>query len=51
MVEIRKATLADVEGIIRVCSEGYRHTYREWLPPHYIENTLKNFTTKIASNM
>ena len=43
MVEIRKAALADVQGIIRVCSDAYRATYPELLPRRYIEKIINDF--------
>ncbi|MDM5154919.1 GNAT family N-acetyltransferase [Bacillus sp. DX1.1] len=43
MVEFRKAKLEDVQGIIKVCSDGYRNTYPELLPQYYIESTIKEF--------
>ncbi|MEQ6377064.1 GNAT family N-acetyltransferase [Bacillaceae bacterium S4-13-56] len=43
MVEVRKAGEEDVKGIVRVCSEGYRHTYHELLPQKYIEQTISEF--------
>ncbi|EEL84283.1 hypothetical protein bcere0029_60250 [Bacillus cereus AH1272] len=27
MIEYRKARLEDMQGIIKVCSDGYRNTY------------------------
>ncbi|MDV2581585.1 GNAT family N-acetyltransferase [Alkalibacillus haloalkaliphilus] len=43
MIEIRKARLEDVDGIIKVCSDGHRKTYPELLPNHHIENIIKEF--------
>jgi GNAT superfamily N-acetyltransferase len=43
MVQVRKATLEDVQGIVNVCSDGYRATYSNLFPQHHIENIIKNF--------
>ena len=43
MIEIRKASMEDIQGIIRVCSEGYRVTYKDLLPPHHIEKIIQDF--------
>ncbi len=41
MIEYRKARLEDMQGIIKVCSDGYRNTYPGLLPQQYIESTLQ----------
>ena len=46
MIHIRKALPEDVQGIIRVCSEGYRATYPDLLPQHLIEKILGEFYTE-----
>ena len=47
MIEIRKATMEDIPGIIRVCSEGYRVTYQKLLPPYHIEKMIHDsYTTE-----
>ena len=43
MIEIRKANLSDVQGIIRVCSDAYRTTYPGLLPQRYIEKIIGDF--------
>ena len=43
MIDVRKATLADVEGICRVCAAGWRDTYDQLLPPTTIEQTIADF--------
>ncbi|MCF6410315.1 GNAT family N-acetyltransferase [Pseudalkalibacillus salsuginis] len=40
---VQKATLEHVEGISRVCSEGYRNTYKETHSAKYIERIIKEF--------
>lgn len=42
-IEIRKADLEDIQGIIRVCSDGYRATYPGLLPEAYIEKIIEDF--------
>lgn len=39
----RQATGADVPAICRICTEAYRITYRDLLPPEYIERTIAEF--------
>lgn len=53
MIHIRKATLADVEGICRVCAAGWRDTYAELLSPATIDNTIAEFynPTRICSEV
>ena len=46
MIEIRKATSEDVQGIIHVCSAGYRNTYPNLLPRKYIEKIIADFYTE-----
>ncbi|MGM9985851.1 MAG: GNAT family N-acetyltransferase [Bacillaceae bacterium] len=43
MIDVRKATLQDVQGIINVCSEGYRVTYPHLLPQNHIEEIIEKF--------
>ena len=43
MIEIRKAKPEDAQGIVRVCSDGYRSTYPELLPRDAIEKIIKDF--------
>lgn len=43
MLEIRKASLDDLQGIIDVCSAGYRSTYPDLLPQRYIEKIIDDF--------
>jgi GNAT superfamily N-acetyltransferase len=43
MIEIRKATAADVEGICRVCTAGWRDAYTGLLPTAYIEQAIAEF--------
>ncbi|QWG50530.1 GNAT family N-acetyltransferase [Bacillus mycoides] len=43
MIEYRKARVEDIQGIIKVCSDGYRNTYPGLLPQQYIESTIKEF--------
>lgn len=40
MIIIRPATLNDVEGIIRVCTEGHRVTYEDLLPQEFVEQII-----------
>ncbi len=43
MIEIRKANLDDIHGIIEVCSAGYSNTYPDLLPQQYIEKIIDDF--------
>lgn len=43
MIKIRKATAADVGGICRVCTAGWRDTYTGLLPAPYIEQVIAEF--------
>ncbi|WP_430791690.1 GNAT family N-acetyltransferase [Actinoplanes sp. G11-F43] len=40
---VRPATAADVSSIATICSTAYRDTYRELLPPGYIERSVTEF--------
>lgn len=42
-IVVQKATIDHVEGISRVCSEGWGDTYRELYPIEYIERVIKEF--------
>ncbi len=42
-VKVRSATKADVAGIARVCSEGYRRTYPSLLRPSTIEDVISRY--------
>jgi ribosomal protein S18 acetylase RimI-like enzyme len=42
-ITVRKATLDDVDGICRVCTEGYWATYSDLMPSDYIERTVATF--------
>lgn len=33
----------DIEGIIKVCADGYRVTYKDLLPKKYIEKIISEF--------
>lgn len=37
------ATINDVQGIIKVCSDGYHVTYKDILPEKYITQIIKEF--------
>ncbi|WP_219722148.1 GNAT family N-acetyltransferase [Deinococcus planocerae] len=52
-VSVRLATLADVPAIVRVCSEGWRDTYRNLHSPEYIEDVVARFYNleRIASEI
>ncbi|WP_338780704.1 GNAT family N-acetyltransferase [Metabacillus sp. FJAT-52054] len=43
MITVVKAGLEHIQGIIRVCSEGYRNTYNETHSKKYIERTISEF--------
>lgn len=43
MIAVYKATLEHVEGIAKVCSDGYRATYTHIYPKAYIERIIKEF--------
>lgn len=42
-MEYRMATINDVQGIINVCSDGYRVTYKDILPEKYITQIINEF--------
>jgi GNAT superfamily N-acetyltransferase len=43
MIEVRRADKEHINGIIRVCSEGYRDTYMETHTAEYIERIINEF--------
>ena len=43
MIEIRKATLDDVQGICKVCADGYQWTYAHLKDKDYIEGVIKEY--------
>lgn len=43
VIQIMKATTNHIEGIARVCSEGYRQTYKNLCTEEYIERTIQEF--------
>ncbi|TLS37093.1 GNAT family N-acetyltransferase [Pseudalkalibacillus caeni] len=43
MVKVEKAEFQHIDGIIKVCSEGYRDTYKETHSQEYIERTINEF--------
>ena len=43
MIEIRKATPKDVDGICKVCTEGYRATYGNLKDKDYVEGVIRDF--------
>lgn len=43
----RLATVEDVEGIIYVCSEGYKATYKNILSQKYITQIINEFYNKV----
>jgi ribosomal protein S18 acetylase RimI-like enzyme len=49
----RLATTQDVEEIVRICSQGWRDTYRDPATAQYIEQTIAEFYTseRIASEI
>ena len=52
-VMVRSAGESDVDGICRVCTEGYRATYTGLLPPEVIERTIAEFYVpqRVASEL
>ncbi|WP_249777632.1 GNAT family N-acetyltransferase [Paenalkalicoccus suaedae] len=42
-MDIRLARLEDAEGIVRVCTDAYRHTYPGIIAASHIEKTIKEF--------
>lgn len=43
MIAVYRATLEHVEGIAKVCSDGYRATYTHIYPQAYIERIISEF--------
>ncbi|MBM6619441.1 GNAT family N-acetyltransferase [Bacillus suaedaesalsae] len=43
MIQIMKATANHIEGIARVCAEGYRQTYKKLCAKEYIDRTIQEF--------
>ena len=43
MIEIRKAMLGDVQGICKVCTDGYQMTYGHLKSKEYIEGVIKEY--------
>ncbi|MBH9964844.1 GNAT family N-acetyltransferase [[Bacillus] enclensis] len=43
MIEVKKAGTEHIKGIINVCSEGYRDTYKETHANTYIERVIAEF--------
>ncbi|MBT2640488.1 GNAT family N-acetyltransferase [Bacillus sp. ISL-39] len=43
MIEVKKAEIEHINGIIKVCSEGYKDTYMETHSEVYIERIIKEF--------
>lgn len=43
MIEVKKAEIEHINGIIKVCSEGYRDTYLETHSDEYIERIINEF--------
>ncbi|CAM3951398.1 hypothetical protein [Mesobacillus zeae] len=43
MFEVKKAGTQHIEGIIQVCTDGYRDTYCETHSEEYIERVIKQF--------
>jgi ribosomal protein S18 acetylase RimI-like enzyme len=43
MIEIKKASLDHVDGIRRVCTDGWRETYKNIRPKIYIEKVIESF--------
>lgn len=43
MVVVRKAELKDISGIITVCSQGWRETYKDLVPEEYIDQVIVDF--------
>ncbi len=43
MIEIKQAGVNHINGIIKVCSEGYRGTYIDSHPKEYIERIISEF--------
>lgn len=43
MIEIKQADVNHINGIIKVCSEGYRNTYKDTHAKEYIERIISGF--------
>ncbi|WP_409296751.1 GNAT family N-acetyltransferase [Peribacillus sp. SCS-26] len=43
MIVVKKAEIQHIEGIIKVCSDGYRATYSDTHSHEYIERTIREF--------
>ena len=43
MLQVRRAELKDVAGIIAVCSNGWRETYQDLVPQSYIEQVIADY--------
>lgn len=43
MIQVKKAEIEHINGIIKVCSEGYRDTYKETHSDEYIERIVNEF--------
>ncbi|MEH7117175.1 hypothetical protein V7128_07100 [Neobacillus vireti] len=43
MNEVKKAEIEYINGIIKVCSEGYKDTYMETHSEEYIERMINEF--------
>lgn len=43
MITIHKATAEHIEGISKVCSDGYRATYIDIYPQEYIDRIIQEF--------
>lgn len=53
MMLIIQANAIHVNGIIKVCSDGYRATYKELYSPAYIERVISDFynDTRVAAEV
>ncbi|GGE66156.1 GNAT family N-acetyltransferase [Priestia taiwanensis] len=43
MITIERANEQHIEGICKVCTDGYRETYKEMYPQYYIERVIGEF--------
>ncbi|WP_019241028.1 MULTISPECIES: GNAT family N-acetyltransferase [Bacillus] len=43
MIQIRHADLEDVKGIIKVCSDGQRVTYKDLIAANHLEKVIEDF--------
>ncbi|CAM3866280.1 GNAT family N-acetyltransferase [Mesobacillus thioparans] len=43
MIDVKKSDLEHINGIIKVCSEGYRDTYMKIYSDEYIERIINEF--------